>query len=166
MRVGIVTGELIAQALEIPLIGVSSLDLIARQAGVAPDPVVAVIDARRKEVFWAYYQVGDSGPVRSGEMCLSSARECARAVGELGGSPVFAGSGVIEYGDELIAEGVSRFAPLTTAFPLPETLTYEAAAILLEGRHAPANPIYMRVPDAEINWSRAERVGVVTEAGL
>lgn len=165
MRVGIITGELMAQALEIPLVGVSSLDLIARQAGIAPDPVVAVVDARRREVFWAYYQVGDSRPVRSGEMCLSSPRECALVAGELGGSPVFAGNGVLEYREEFIAEGISRLAPATMAFPMAETLTDEAVAILEDGRQTPANPVYMRSPDAEINWNRADRIGVTTEVG-
>lgn len=165
MRVGIITGELMAQALEIPLVGVSSLDLIARQAGVAPDPVVAVVDARRKEVFWASYQVGDSGPVQLGEIRLSGPRECARAADDLGGSPVFAGNGVLEYKEEFIAGKSSRLAPATMAFPMAETLTYEAAAILKEGRQAPASPVYMRGPDAEINWNRAERIGVAAEVG-
>lgn len=164
MRVGVITGELMAYALEIPVVGVSSLDLIARQAGVAPDPVVAVVDARRNEVFWACYQVDESGPARLGEMSLSSPAECARRARELVDSPIFAGNGAIEHRDEFVAEGVSRFAPPATAFPMAETLTEEAATILEGGRQAPAKPIYLREPDAEINWIRAERIGAVTEA--
>lgn len=163
MRVGIITGELIATALEIPIVGVSSLDLIARQAGIAPDPIIAVVDARRREVFWAWYEAGESGPERSGEMRRSSPRECVRAAGELDRSPIFAGNGVLEYRDEFMAGGASRFAPEATAFPLAETLTVEAAAILEQGRLAPAEPVYMRGPDAEINWNQSKRIGVATE---
>jgi tRNA threonylcarbamoyladenosine biosynthesis protein TsaB len=51
LRLGIATARALAQACDLPVVGVSSLAALA--AGAARDPVVAVIDARRGEVFAA-----------------------------------------------------------------------------------------------------------------
>jgi tRNA threonylcarbamoyladenosine biosynthesis protein TsaB len=60
LRLGIATARALAQARDIPLTGVSSLQALADGAGTA-DRVVAVIDARRGEVFAA--SPGRFGPV-------------------------------------------------------------------------------------------------------
>lgn len=64
LRVGLVTAGALADALEIPVYGVCSLDGLAHAAhldGLAPaaggDLLVAT-DARRKEVYWARYHDG------------------------------------------------------------------------------------------------------------
>ena len=52
LRIGVATGRALAQARDLPLAGVSSLSALAAGAHAAPGtPVVAVIDARRGEVF-------------------------------------------------------------------------------------------------------------------
>jgi tRNA threonylcarbamoyladenosine biosynthesis protein TsaB len=66
LRVGLVTARTMALALEIPVYGVCSLDILAAEAvdGGLEDFVVAT-DARRKEVYLAAYAEGrrESGPV-------------------------------------------------------------------------------------------------------
>jgi tRNA threonylcarbamoyl adenosine modification protein YeaZ len=59
LRVGIVTAEVLAATLSVPLHGICSLDVLAAQqvqdpARVAGDFLVAT-DARRREVYWARY---------------------------------------------------------------------------------------------------------------
>lgn len=52
LRIGVSTAKGIAYALEIPLIGINTLQAMAASQPVAPgDYVVAVLDARRKEVY-------------------------------------------------------------------------------------------------------------------
>jgi tRNA threonylcarbamoyladenosine biosynthesis protein TsaB len=52
LRIGIATARALAQARDLPLVGVSSLAALAAGAHAEPGrPVVAVIDARRGEVF-------------------------------------------------------------------------------------------------------------------
>jgi len=56
LRIGIATGRALAQSHGIPLAAVSSLEALAAEAQGERDAVLAVIDARRKEVFasaWA-----------------------------------------------------------------------------------------------------------------
>ena len=59
LRIGVSTAKGIAYALEIPLIGINTLQAMAASQSVAPgDYVVAVLDARRKEVYTQAF--GDS----------------------------------------------------------------------------------------------------------
>ena len=58
LRVGLVTARTLGLALDIPVYGVCTLDVLAAQAvddlGVA-EPFLVATDARRKEVYWAGY---------------------------------------------------------------------------------------------------------------
>src|SRR4029077_11037060 len=56
MRVGLASAKAIAQALRIPMIGISSLDLLAFPHRRADRVVVPVVDARKGEVFYAMYR--------------------------------------------------------------------------------------------------------------
>ena len=73
LRVGVATAKALAQALDVPLLGVSSLDVLAAAAAEAARsqaeasvpapaaPVVPVVDARRGEVFVAAYRFDRPG---------------------------------------------------------------------------------------------------------
>ena len=54
LRVGIATATTLATALDLPVTGVCSLDVIAL-GHAAREPFLAVLDARRREVYWARY---------------------------------------------------------------------------------------------------------------
>ena len=69
LRVGIATAEVLALALGVPLTGVTSLDVLARQvarSGSAPEEFLVVSDARRREVYWSAYRGADADslPIR------------------------------------------------------------------------------------------------------
>lgn len=58
LRVGLVTARTLAAALEIPVYGVCTLDVLAAEAvdtGTVDGPFLVATDARRKEVYWAFY---------------------------------------------------------------------------------------------------------------
>lgn len=84
LRAGLVSARVFAAAAGVPVYGVSSLDIIARQAldVLAQDTeVIAVSDARRKELYWARYRTEGPDDVT----CLEgpeveSAAELARSV--------------------------------------------------------------------------------------
>src|SRR4051794_23926650 len=56
MRVGLATAKALALALRVPMIGISSLDLLAFPHRRADRLVVPVVDARKDEVFYAMYR--------------------------------------------------------------------------------------------------------------
>ncbi|TPW10710.1 MAG: peptidase M22 family protein, partial [Acidimicrobiaceae bacterium] len=61
MRVGLAAGKAFAQALRVPMIGMSSLDLLAFPLRHSVRTVAAAIDARKGELFFAFYR-----PVQGG----------------------------------------------------------------------------------------------------
>lgn len=67
LRVGIVSAEVLSEALGIPLRRVCTLDVLAAQWADAPREFVTVTDARRREVYWAHYRDGQrlAGPTVS-----------------------------------------------------------------------------------------------------
>ncbi len=58
LRIGIATARGLAQSLGVELVGVSSLRALAHGASDQAQRVLAVIDARRREVFLAAYEDG------------------------------------------------------------------------------------------------------------
>ena len=58
LRVGLVTARTLGLALDVPVYGVCTLDVLAAQAvdeGAVHEPFLVATDARRKEVYWASY---------------------------------------------------------------------------------------------------------------
>ena len=64
LRVGVTTAQVMAQALRIPMVGVPTLDLVAYPLRHTRRLVVAVVDARRDEVFFACYRTVPGGVQR------------------------------------------------------------------------------------------------------
>ncbi len=148
LRVGMVTAAAFADALEIPVHGVCSLDGI----GAATTGAVAVVtDARRREVYWACYD----GGLRVGDPSVGRPADVAAALRDLGVTGV-AGPGLALYQEafagfarvEVPASDGGMTAP-EAGYPRPELLVGLAGADLLAGRAPrPLVPLYLRRPDA------------------
>jgi tRNA threonylcarbamoyl adenosine modification protein YeaZ len=136
LRAGLVTARVLGSALAIGVYGVCTLDVIACdavQAAAGRDFAVAT-DARRKELYWARY--GADGQ-RLSDPAVS-------APGEIGAAGPVAGSGAGLY-PGLLGE---RIAP---EFPAAGTLAHLVAKRLAAGMPMlPAEPLYLRKPDARI----------------
>jgi tRNA threonylcarbamoyladenosine biosynthesis protein TsaB len=156
MRVGLAAAKAMAQALRVPMIGISSLDLLAFPLRHADRTIVAVIDARKGEVFSAVYRPVPGGVQRVTEPTCGSVDDL---VGELlarDQQVVFVGDGALRYRDQF--EGVRRaeFAEQFLSFPSAATLVQLAhpKALREEGANPwEVHPLYLRAPDAEINWT-------------
>ncbi len=59
LRIGLATMKGFAQARDLPLVGVSSLEALAYNENRSKKPVAAFLDARRNEVYAAIYQFSD-----------------------------------------------------------------------------------------------------------
>jgi tRNA threonylcarbamoyladenosine biosynthesis protein TsaB len=97
LRLGIATARALSQALELPVVPVSSLDALA-----APHPgvVAALIDARRGEVFAAVYEDGQ----RTREPVAIDPHTLAR---ELAPGTLAVGDGAIRFREELERAGMA-----------------------------------------------------------
>lgn len=144
LRIGLVTARTFAFACGVPVFGVCSLDALAHQAwledaaGLGQSCVVAT-DARRKEVYWARYDVTVAGVVRSGEPMVARAEAIAD---EVRGLPVI-GRGAVLYADWF----GRQVGPLDVS---AGALAGLAARRLAAGEALPAaDPMYLRRPDAK-----------------
>jgi tRNA threonylcarbamoyladenosine biosynthesis protein TsaB len=167
LRVGIAAGKAIAHALRVPMVGVPSLDLVAFPVRWSPRLVVAAVDARRSELFTATYRHVPGGIQRLTEHQVSSPADVAGDLEAHREDVLLVGDGALRYR--------SLFAHLPHVELGDQGLAYPSAASLVQLAHAKAlreefvqpwelEPLYLRLPDAEINW--ITRDGVVTEAGL
>lgn len=126
LRVGLMTARSLGHALGVAVHGICSLDVLAAEADLSGEFLVAT-DARRKEVYWARYRGGlrVEGPsvIRPAELASAG--------------PVV-GEGPLLYPQEFPDGRAPRY-------PDPAVL-----ARLVESGHEtlPPDPLYLRKPDA------------------
>jgi tRNA threonylcarbamoyladenosine biosynthesis protein TsaB len=163
MRVGIATGRAMAQALSIPVLGFGSLDVLAYGVRYSRRMIVAAIDARRSEVFYAFYRPVQSGVTREGEYAVASAEALAAEIEALPEEVLLVGNGALVY-RRVLEElgGQVEFASPRHAFPEAAALAELAVPRFVReeaGRPSDVVPCYVRKSDAEIAWDRRARSG-------
>ena len=156
MRVGLAAAKAIAQARRLPMIGVSSLDLLAFPLRHTTRPIVAVIDARKDEVFWSIYRPVPGGVQRIAEPAVGSIDEVVADVVARRLDPLFVGDGALRHRDALIVGAGGEVADQFLAHPSAAPLVQLAHARALREEWVnpwEVQPMYLRAPDAQINWS-------------
>lgn len=159
LRVGIAAAKAMAHALRVPMIGIPSLDLLAWPLRHTSREIVAVIDARRGEVFYARYRPTPGGVQRIGDPIVASPDDLRADLEATDREYLIVGDGGLRYADEL--DGIIR-VEIAEQF-----LAHPNAGSLVQLAHARAlredfvqpwelEPLYLRPPDAEINWSTRE----------
>lgn len=147
LRVGVVTALVLARSLDLPApAGICSLDALAHACvGRHHGPLLVATDARRKEIYWATYEVGEEGATRTGGPEVARAQDLPE---ELRLLPTV-GRGHLLYPDAL-----PRPLPEAPLDVDPGVLASLAVA-LTEGSHPDSDralldpdPLYLRRPDA------------------
>lgn len=150
LRIGISTARALAASTGVPAVGVCSLDamgLALSELGGENASRLAVLDARRSEVFAALYSASGAriwGPI------VCSPAELGERLAELPQPPLAAGSGSLRFRHELASRGVE--VP-DDADPVHRIAARHicALATVVEAEDGVAGlaPIYLRAPDAE-----------------
>ncbi|WP_286697519.1 tRNA (adenosine(37)-N6)-threonylcarbamoyltransferase complex dimerization subunit type 1 TsaB [Dermacoccus sp. UBA1591] len=162
LRVGIMTAMTFAYALDLPIGGVCSLDALAHRAHTLGmrGPLLVATDARRKEIYWAHYDL-DGGPIVPGDPAVDKAAAVAEQLGDI---PAV-GRGARLYADVLHdatrtgaagAVDTSGDAALTGAGEAEVLLDVDAADLAIVAqervmageRLLDTEPLYLRRPDA------------------
>lgn len=160
MRVGLATGKALAQALRVPMIGISSLDLLAFPHRRSDRVLVPVVDARKGEVFYAMYRQVPGGLQ---QVVPPSAAPVDDLVADLlarSQDALCIGDGALRYRDEIREGFHCEFADEAHPSAAPLVQLAHAQALREEWVNpADIQPLYLRPPDAEINWAvRAQSV--------
>jgi tRNA threonylcarbamoyladenosine biosynthesis protein TsaB len=160
MRVGVATAKAMASALRVPMVGVSSLDLLAFPLRWSHRRIVSVVDARRGEVFYASYRQVPGGVQRLSDPQVGTPEQLCNEIQATGEECLAVGDGARRYADELIDLIKVEIADAGLAYPSPTSLVQLAhARALREDFVKPweLQPVYLRKADAEINWVSRER---------
>ena len=172
VRIAMATAKGIASALEVPLVGVSSLDAVAWNAWAAGErgPLSVVADAMRKEVYPVRYLLNDTGIERLEADRVVKAEDAARELAAEGdpaeedassqvSARLLVGDALKKYGELFAGCGVALPAEVWTPTGRGLLLALQAAGRAGEAdpldarRHDPAFalPVYTRLSDAEEN---------------
>ncbi|HUW02518.1 MAG TPA: tRNA (adenosine(37)-N6)-threonylcarbamoyltransferase complex dimerization subunit type 1 TsaB [Acidimicrobiales bacterium] len=160
LRVGVASAKAIAFALRVPMVGVVSLDLLAFAVRHSPRAIHAVLDARRGEVFTAAYRQVPGGVQRLAEPSVCSPDDLASDLVAADEECLLVGDGAIRHRE--------LFDQVRRVDIGEHSLANPSAGALVQLAHAKAlredfvntwdvEPLYLRLPDAEINWEQRSR---------
>jgi tRNA threonylcarbamoyladenosine biosynthesis protein TsaB len=148
-----------AHALRVPMIGVPSLDLLAFPVRFSTRRIVAAIDARRGELFYAFYRQVPGGVQRLSDHQIGTPDDLASELLASREECLLVGDGAIRYAEAF--DGLSRveIGDHSLAHPSASSLVQLAHAKALREQWVKPwdlQPLYLRVPDAEINWTKRD----------
>ena len=152
LRIGMAAAKGIAQAAGVPLLGVPTLDGLAAQV-IAPDlPVCCLLDARKQQVYAAFYRYdGEFNPCRSGEVLVLSPEALVQSIAE---PTLVVGPGIRACQPQLAAHPLVRLLPAAYLHPRAALIGFCGARLFAEGvgaNGADIVPLYVRASEAELS---------------
>jgi tRNA threonylcarbamoyladenosine biosynthesis protein TsaB len=161
LRVGVETAKTLAQVTRAPIVGLTSLDILAFGVRMTHRSIVAVIDGRRGEVFSSLYEPVPGGVLRITDHEVQRPEHLVADLEARPGDMLAVGDGAILYRDVLSTLGARlEFASPSAAHPDAAALVELAVPKLLREEHDrlyDVVPLYLRRSDAEIAWDRRAR---------
>jgi len=153
VRVGVAAARGFALALNVPLIALTSLEVMARQAldqlDEAPETLIASVDARRSEVYIAMF---DGAGNALSEPAALSPEQAAKNLPP-SGRVMAVGSGAA-----LLAEAAligARNIEVAMSDLQPDARMLAEMALEREPTSGPVSPLYLRPPDAKPQSGKA-----------
>jgi tRNA threonylcarbamoyladenosine biosynthesis protein TsaB len=159
LRVGIASAKAIAMALRVPMVGLSSLDLLAYQVRQSPRLIVPVIDAKRGEVFTATYRHVPGGVQRMSDYAVMAPDDLASDLVARSGDCLLVGDGALRYADVFAGNDQIELGTAGNAFPSAASLVELAQPRAVREEFVQPSeiePLYLRMADAKINWATRE----------
>ena len=159
LRVGIATAVVMSHALGVPMIPVTSHDLMAFPARWSSRLIVTALDARRGELFTALFRKVPGGIQRVREVNVCTPDDLAAELEVADEPALLVGDGALRYADTFHAIRRIEMAEQGLAPPSARSLVQLAHARAMREEFVQpweVEPVYLRKPDAEINWSTRE----------
>lgn len=160
MRVGVASAKALAQAMSVPIVGMGSLDILAYEVRYAPKTICAVLDARRNEVFHAFYRSSPGGIQRMTQYRVERPQTLAIGIGSRTEEVLLVGNGALLY-RELFEDlgGVAEMGTMSHAFPDARALVELALARMFRDDFDSLyelKPLYLRQSARRIQWERMQ----------
>ena len=153
LRIGMATAKGLALGLDIPLVGVPTLDALARNIPFAAYQICPVLDAKKKEVYVSLLRYEGNALVRQTPYQVMPPADLVKQIHE---KTIFLGDALDAYGDLISEElgDLAVFAPDAQRLPRAAIVAEIGLSKLKAGKHldiASSEPIYIRASDAEIS---------------
>lgn len=158
LRVGMATVKGLAIGGDLPVAGISSLELLASSLPHARMPVCALLDARKKEVYAGLFDTHTGRPEILGRELVIDPEQL---LDSLSGDILFIGDGADVYRTLIVRQLGSRahFAGASCSAPRASRAAALALAMRDAGQLQPLaglSPCYIRASEAEVNWARQQ----------
>jgi len=158
MRVGVATAKALAQALSTPICGMASLDLVAYEVRYSAKAICVALDARRNEVFTAFYRWSPGGIQRMSEYKVETPEQLATGITSRREEVLMVGNGALLYKSAFEDCGpVVEMGTTSHAFPTATSLVdLTIPRILREDFDSlyDLKPLYLRRSARPIQWDR------------
>ncbi len=154
LRIGITTIKAMAQALNKPVVGVSTLEGLAFNLPYAEGLICPIIDAQRDVVYTALYRWEGTGLVEVMQQQVLSVEELINYLHTKDEKIIFIGDAVEKF-NEILQEKLmdkASFPPNSVVFPRASSIAALARKSALKGQLMEAAtmiPLYMRKSQAE-----------------
>jgi len=156
IRIGLSTANGLAMATGLPLLGVSTLDALAGQFAHLDKPLCIVLDARKKEVYAAFYEcLGDGSLRQTSDYLVMPPEQLAARISV---PTVMAGDGAVLYQELFLNSLKDNFLLVDGGCCFPRAASVGKVAWPLWQRQeflkpSLLSPLYIRASDAELNFS-------------
>lgn len=159
IRIAVSTARGLAQAKDIPLVGISTLDILAYGLRAEDRFICPVIDAKRGQVYFSVYESDGGNIQRMGDIQSLAPDEFCSILKKLGRPVMLAGDALEAYGSlfKERLDDLTKFASPKNWFPDAKNILPLADEQIKRGitcQYYEIMPIYVRVPIAEESWQK------------
>ena len=161
VRIGVTIAKTLAWTLKLPLVGVSSLEILAADHLFYPGIICPLFDARRSQVFTGLYRFKESQLQSVLEDQLLLLPDLINELKNRNESVLFVGNDVKLHQEKINEElgEKANFVPYTHQNPRPSVLAkigLEQEGVTGDALHAFV-PHYLRLAEAEAKWREARK---------
>lgn len=164
VRIGVTLAKTLAWTLNIPISGISSLEVLAMNGRYFDGYIAPLFDGRRGQIFTGLYEWIDNHLVRVKEDVIVQSRDFATDLLSLDRRVLFIGNDISIHKETLesILGEKAIFADLTQSNPRPSELALLGREAASENVHEFV-PEYLRLAEAEANWIQQQKKMDVNE---
>jgi tRNA threonylcarbamoyladenosine biosynthesis protein TsaB len=158
VRIGLTTAKSLAWALNVPIVGISSLEAIASHAAYFPGLVSPVVDARRGQVYTALFKDAE----RKADDRIRMIADWSTELRKEGQPVLFLGDDVSLHKDVIIENlgDLAQFGPVEWNVPRASFIARTGLQLLGQGKQCDLDsfvPQYLQLAEAESKWLASQK---------